>query len=72
MTGTETSRTPSVPPSPDADRHPFQEYNEHGNSCHHPGCTLTYEQHVGAHAEDCYCTGTCVDPACAALRKACE
>ncbi|WFE45307.1 hypothetical protein [Verrucosispora sp. WMMD1129] len=25
--------------------HPWQEYNEHGNTCQHPGCRLTEDEH---------------------------
>lgn len=25
--------------------HPWQEYNEHGNTCHHPGCRLSEDEH---------------------------
>jgi hypothetical protein len=29
-------------PAPD---HAWQEYNEYGNTCHHPGCPLAEEEH---------------------------
>lgn len=28
------------------DAHPWQEYNEHGNTCHYPGCRMTEEEHA--------------------------
>jgi hypothetical protein len=31
---------------PVMDPHPWREYNSHGNTCHHPGCDKTEEEHA--------------------------
>lgn len=28
-----------------SDSHPWQEFNQYGNTCHYPGCRLTEEEH---------------------------
>ena len=30
------------------DPHSWQEHNEHGNTCHYPGCTLNEDEHAPA------------------------
>lgn len=41
MAGLDNDQPNPGPP----DTHPWQEYNAHGNTCHHPGCRLTEEEH---------------------------
>ena len=40
-----TDRIRDLAGGPSDDQHEYQEYNEHGNTCHFPGCRLTEEEH---------------------------